>query len=155
MDCSPPGSSVHGDSPGKNPRVGSLSLLQGIFPTQGLNPVLPHCRQILYQLSHQGSPRILEWVPIPSLEDLPNPGIKCGQVISLILPPTGAHVGQRGTEGNDSVHSSGGFAVSVFSPNLFILNPCTLDSVLKLTETFLRSLRNIPVVSIVYLFFSV
>ena len=35
---------------------GCLSLLQGIFPTQGLNPGLPHCRQILYQLSHRGSP---------------------------------------------------------------------------------------------------
>ena len=44
---------------------GSLSLLQGIFPTQGLNPGLPHWRQILYQLSHQGSPRILEWVAYP------------------------------------------------------------------------------------------
>ena len=43
----------------------SLSLLQGIFPTQGLYPGLPHCRQILYQLSHQGSPRILEWVAYP------------------------------------------------------------------------------------------
>ena len=37
--------------------VGSLSLLQGIFPTQGLNPGLPHCRQILYQLSHKRSPK--------------------------------------------------------------------------------------------------
>ena len=44
---------------------GSLSLLQGIFLTQGLNPGLPYCRQILYQLSHQGSPRILEWVAYP------------------------------------------------------------------------------------------
>jgi len=43
-------------------RVGSLSLLQGIFPTQGSNPGLLHCRQILYQLSHKGSPRTLEWV---------------------------------------------------------------------------------------------
>ena len=43
----------------------SHSLLQGIFPTQGLNPGLPHCRQILYQLSHKGSPRILEWVAYP------------------------------------------------------------------------------------------
>ena len=43
------------NSPGQNPGVGSLSLLQGIFPTQGLNPGLPHCRRILYQLSHQGS----------------------------------------------------------------------------------------------------
>ena len=40
----------------------NLSLLQGIFPTQELNPGLPHCMQILYQLSHRGSPRILEWV---------------------------------------------------------------------------------------------
>ena len=42
------------NSPGQNTGVGSLSLLQGIFPTQGSNPGLPHCRQILYQLSHQG-----------------------------------------------------------------------------------------------------
>ena len=40
----------------------SHSLFQGIFPTQGSNAGLPHCRQILYPLSHQGSPRILEWV---------------------------------------------------------------------------------------------
>ena len=43
----------------------SLSLLQGIFPTQGLNPGIPHCRWILYQLSHKGSPRILKWVAYP------------------------------------------------------------------------------------------
>ena len=42
-------------SPGQNTGVGSLSLLQGIFPTQGSNPGLPHCGQILYQLSHKGS----------------------------------------------------------------------------------------------------
>ena len=42
------------NSPGQNTRVGSRSLLQGIFPTQGLNPGLPYCRQILYQLSQQG-----------------------------------------------------------------------------------------------------
>ena len=57
--CSLPGSSVHGDSPGKNTGVGCHALLQGIFPAQGSNPGLPHCRQILYRLSHQGSPRIL------------------------------------------------------------------------------------------------
>ena len=113
IDCSPPGSSVHGDSPGKNTGMGchtssrgssqhrdrtqvsftagrfftswalwkwkllscvwlfvtpwttgvdSLSLLQGIFPIQGSNPGLPHCRWILYQLSHQGNSRILDWV---------------------------------------------------------------------------------------------
>ena len=50
------GSSGHGDSPGKNPGVGCHALLQGFFPTQGLNPGLPHCRWILYHLSHQESP---------------------------------------------------------------------------------------------------
>ena len=43
------------NSPGQNTKVDSLSLLQGIFSTQGSNPDLPHCRQILYQLSHRGS----------------------------------------------------------------------------------------------------
>ena len=58
-NCSPWNSS------GQNTGVGSCSLLQGIFPTQGSNPGLPHCRWILYRLSHQGSPRILEWVAYP------------------------------------------------------------------------------------------
>ena len=44
------------NSPGQNTGVGSLSLLRGIFPTQGSNPGLPHCRRILYQLSHKRSP---------------------------------------------------------------------------------------------------
>ena len=52
MDYNPPGSSVHGDSPGKHTGVGCHALLQGIFPTQGLNPGLPHCKWILYHLSH-------------------------------------------------------------------------------------------------------
>ena len=43
------------NSPGQNTGVGSLSVLQGIFPTQGLNPGVPHCRWMLYQLSHRGS----------------------------------------------------------------------------------------------------
>ena len=53
------------NSPAQNTGVGSLSLLQGIFPTQGSNPGLLHWRRILYQLSHKGSPRILEWVAYP------------------------------------------------------------------------------------------
>ena len=53
------------NSSGQNTGVGSVSLLQGIFPTQGSNPGLLHCRWILYQLSHKGSPRILEWVAHP------------------------------------------------------------------------------------------
>ena len=51
--------------PGKNTGVSCHFLLQGIFPTQGSNPGLLHCRQIPYQLSCQGSPRILEWVAYP------------------------------------------------------------------------------------------
>ena len=58
MDYSPPGYTVHG-IPSKNTGVGSHALSQGIFPTQGLNPGRPHCRQIIYHLSHQGSPNQL------------------------------------------------------------------------------------------------
>ena len=54
MDCSPPGSSIHGDSPGKTTGVGCHALLQGIFRTQGSNLGLLHCRQILYHLCYQG-----------------------------------------------------------------------------------------------------
>ena len=50
------------NSPGQNTGVGSLLLLQEIFPTQESNPSLLHCGRILYQLSHKGSPRTLEWV---------------------------------------------------------------------------------------------
>ena len=54
------------DSPGQDAGVGCHALLQRIFPSQGLNPGLPHCRWILYQLSHKGSPRIWEWLAYPS-----------------------------------------------------------------------------------------
>ena len=59
MDCSPPGSSVHGDPPVKNTGVGCDVLLQGIFLTQGLNPGLLHCRWIIYHLKHEESLRLL------------------------------------------------------------------------------------------------
>ena len=62
------------NSPGKNTGVGCHALLQGIFLTQGLNPGFLHCRQILYHLSHQGSPRILEWVAMPSSRGSSQPG---------------------------------------------------------------------------------
>ena len=45
-----------GNSPGQNTGVGSLSLMRGIFASQGSNPGLPHCRRILYQLSHKEAP---------------------------------------------------------------------------------------------------
>ena len=53
MDCNLPGFSDHGASPGKNTGAGCHSLLQRIFPTEGLNQGLLHCRWILYHLSHQ------------------------------------------------------------------------------------------------------
>ena len=65
MDCSLPGSSVHEDSLGKNTGVGCHGPFQGIFPIQGSDPGLPHCRWILYHLWHQESPIILEWVAYP------------------------------------------------------------------------------------------
>ena len=51
--------------PDQNTGAGSFSLFQGIFPTQGTKPGLQHWRQILYQLSHKGSTRLLEWVAYP------------------------------------------------------------------------------------------
>ena len=93
MDCSLPGYSVCGDFPGKTTGVGCHALLQAIFLTKyhGLNPGLLHCRWILYCLSHQGSPRILEWVAYPFSSNwpsnLPSPVIEPGspalQVASL------------------------------------------------------------------------
>ena len=69
------------NSPGKNTGVGSHSFLQGIFPIQGLNPNLPHCRRNLYRLSYQRSPRILEWVAYPISSRTSDPrnqtGVSC------------------------------------------------------------------------------
>ena len=77
----------------KNTGVGSLSLLQGIFPTQEWNQGLLHCRWILYQLSHKGSPRILEWVAYPFSKVFPDPGMEPGspalQADSLPTEPQG------------------------------------------------------------------
>ena len=64
-DCSPAGSSAHRDSLGRNTGMNCHALFSGSIPTQGSNPGLLHCRQILYHLSHKGSPRILEWVAYP------------------------------------------------------------------------------------------
>ena len=78
IDGSPPGSTVPWDSPGKNTGMGCHFLLQGILPTQGSNPGLPHCRKMLYHLSHQGSPGgkgisnscYYPWAPCPHLYTL-------------------------------------------------------------------------------------
>ena len=69
------------NSPGQITGVGNLSLLQRIFPTQGSNPGLLHCRRILYQLSPKGSPWILEWVAYPFFRGSSQPrnqiGVSC------------------------------------------------------------------------------
>ena len=64
-DCSPPGSSVRGILQARILEWVAMPSSGGIFPIRGSNLVLPHCRQILYCLSHQGSPRLLEWVAYP------------------------------------------------------------------------------------------
>ena len=67
--------------PGQNTGVGSRFLLLGIFPTQGSNPGLLHCGWILFQLNHQGSPGILEWVDYPFCSGTSRPrsqtGVSC------------------------------------------------------------------------------
>ena len=67
MDCSPPGSSVHGDSSSKDTGVGCHSHLQAIFPIQRSNPGLPQFRQILYQLSPPGKPKYIGAIPTQEL----------------------------------------------------------------------------------------
>ena len=92
MDCSPPGSAVHTcipcpwSSPGKNTGVGSHSLLQGIFLTQGMNPGLLHCRQTLYHLSHQASPRPIKLIrKVLGLEENTNQKFSPALLLPTIL----------------------------------------------------------------------
>ena len=82
MDCIPPGSSVHGDSPGKNTEVGCHTLIQEIFPTQGWNPGLSHCRQILYRLSQEEA-QYWSGLLCPPSGNLPDPRI---EPVSLRFP---------------------------------------------------------------------
>ena len=79
MGCSPPGSSVLGDSPDKNTGVGCHALRQGIFPTQGLNPGRLPCGQILHRLSHQGHLTVLFW---KLLQFFLPPGLEFLQLLS-------------------------------------------------------------------------
>ena len=61
VDCSPPGSSIHGILQARILEWVAISFSRGIFLTQGSNPGLPHCRQTLYPLSHQGSSSLIHW----------------------------------------------------------------------------------------------
>ena len=101
------------DFPGKSTRVGCHFLLQGIFPTQGLNPGLSHCRQMLYHLSHQGSPKMscccqdasvvsdsvrphgLQPTRLLHLWDSPgkNNGVDCHFLLQGIFPTQGSNPG--------------------------------------------------------------
>ena len=87
------------NSPGQNTGVGSLSLLQGIFPTQGSNPGLLHCRQILYQLSYQGGP-VIKFSSVaqscPTLCDPMNRSMPGLPVHHQLLEFTQTHVHQVG-----------------------------------------------------------
>ena len=86
--CDPMNYTVHGILPGQNTGVDSLSLLQGIFLTQGLDPGLRHCRWSLYWLSHKGNPRILEWVayPFSSGSSWPRNGTRVSCTAGRFLP---------------------------------------------------------------------
>ena len=68
------------NSPGQNTGVGSCSLLHGIFSAQGSNPGLPHCRWILYQLSHKKAQEYWSGECIPSPADLTDLGIEPGSL---------------------------------------------------------------------------
>ena len=103
MDCSPPGSSVHGGgriSPGRNIGVGCHALLQRIFPTQGSNPGFLHCWRILCHLSQQGSPRILQWVAYLFSSRSSRPGIEpvlhCWWSLPAELPGKHRSAGEEG-----------------------------------------------------------
>ena len=90
------------NSPGQNTRMGSLSFLPGIFPTQESNPGLPDCRRILYQLSHKGSPRILEWVAYSFSRGSSQPRNQTG--VSCILGTFSPIWATREAQGSDQNH---------------------------------------------------
>ena len=81
MDYSPPGFSVCGHSPSKNTGVGCLAFLQGIFPTQRLNPCLLNFRQIIYHQSHKGSPRTLKLGSLSLTQESKQGFLHCRQIL--------------------------------------------------------------------------
>ena len=85
--CDPHGLYSPWDPPGQNTGVGSLSLLQGIFPTYGSNPGLPHCRWILYQLSHRNIWVFVEKALCSPLSDLSIPWLGDSNGEMVAIPP--------------------------------------------------------------------
>ena len=128
----------------QNSRVGSPSPLQGIFPTQGSNPGFPHCGQILYQLSHKGSPRMLEWVAYPFSRGSSQPrswtGVSCFaggfftnwaireaqscSVVSNSLRPHGLYSPWNSPGKNTGVSSCSLLQVWHLNPWLYTLQGC-------------------------------
>ena len=115
MDCSLPGSSVHGDSLCTNTGVGCHALLQGIFPIQGSNPGLLPYRQILYHLSHKD-------VFIPRCCKLKGAHILGQKMGKRLRPPSSKKSSERNIVGNDM------FVVNITEHpyNLFIILTCNL-----------------------------
>ena len=100
--------------PGQNTGVGSLSLLQGIFPTQVLNPSLPHCRWILYQLSQKGSPKVKVTQLCPTLCDTMDDMV-CGILQARILEWVAFPFSRESSQLRDWTqvfHIAGGFFTS-------------------------------------------
>ena len=101
------------NSPCQNIEVGSLSLLQGISPTQGSNPGLPHYRRILYQLSHKGSPRILEWIAYPFsllqgiflIQELNQAFLHCRRILYQLSYQGSPHEDSPGKNTRDGCHA--------------------------------------------------
>ena len=118
MDCSPPGSSVHQNSPGKDTGVGCHALLQGIFPTQK-EPRSPTL-QADSLLPEPPEPKILERVACPSSGDLPDPGIKLG---SPTLGPLQAGVSALPAELSGRLRARS----DLFSKRLTCLFSCVYD----------------------------
>ena len=132
------------NSPGQNTGVGSLSLLQGIFPTQGLNPGLPHCRRILYQLSHQGSPYLRKENNKQETVKHRNRASRCFQhhqrkktgTWEIKSLDTVSSEGQGGTVSlHHNAHELYCDAVDIRMENLFALIPCSSINLMMITLT--------------------
>ena len=110
MDCMQPARLLcPWNSPGKNTRVGSHSLLQGIFQTQGSNPGLLHCKQILYCLSHQGiSIYILNIVPEITPWRTRGQSSRWTWGTSLSTDTSGIHLQTQNCMQNTSLEQTGG-----------------------------------------------
>ena len=141
------------NSPGQNTGEGSLSLLQRIFPTQGSNPGLLHCGQILYQLSHKGSPRILECVAYPFFRNLPNPGIELGspalQADSLPTELLGKPYSRRWIK-KILLWFMSKSVLPMFSSKSFIISGLTLRSLIHVEFIFMYNAGSV-LISFVYM----